>query len=260
MKPWRWIVASAASLAMAGCGGVGESKPDEGKPEVHSKSSAELKRYAASELPSVEEPLPPLDDGRVLLSPPSGWRLLPRDPKYLVRLVKGTDNNSLPRITVAAEEAPEKFPDVSEDSAASFAAEIEKLSTAVAGRKVLEPERPIVVGELVWSRHVRQLRTRGGSGVAAVQSLTTARKGRLYTIELTVESPGESAAEIAKAVLAHRDAAYALAANCKFSGEAAEPASEPAATVETPGEKATSDGNAADKDPRPEQSPEKKPD
>jgi hypothetical protein len=211
---------------LAGCGGPTDSAQPAGNAKPAAKrQDAALKTYAAADLPAVEEPLPPLDDGTVLLSPPKGWRRLPRDSKYLLRLVKGAEENSLPRITVTAEPAPENMADVTEENAAEFAALMEELSAAVQGRKLLEPERPIVLGDYVWSRHVRQLRARGSkTGLAVVQSLTTARGGRIYTLELTVSAAGESSTDFAAAVRAHRDEAYALAANWKFLGAAAEPA------------------------------------
>jgi hypothetical protein len=254
----RWGLLLSFSLVMAGCEGATNSKQPGGTSESSASADAvAVKRYAPEDLPSVEDFLPPLDDGRVELAPPKGWRLLPRDPKYLVRLVKGEEDNSLPRLTVQVEDAAEEVSDVTEGNMAQFAAQMEKRSAAVAGRKILEPERPIVLGKVIWSRHVRQLRYHGGQ--AAVQSLTTARGGRIYRLELTVDSPGDSTADFAKALLAHRDAAYALAANWKFSGAASEastaasakdepptkadPAKTGATTAEAPG------GNSPEKNP-----------
>ena len=245
------------SFLAGGCGGATDSAQPAGDAKPAARQDAALKTYAAADLPAVEEPLPPLDDGAVLMSPPKGWRRLPRDSKYLVRLVKGAEENSLPRITVTAEPAPENVADVTQENAAEFAAQMEELSAAVQGRKLLEPERPIVLGDYVWSRHVRQLRARGSkTGLAVVQSLATARGGRLYTIELTVTAPGESSTDFAAAVRAHRDEAYALAANWKFLGAAAEAAQ---ASGENAADDAPVKGLESERNP-PADSGEKNPD
>jgi hypothetical protein len=259
MRHWSWVLL-ALGLVLPGCGKPSNSKLP--KPDSTSalKSPAELKTYAAADLPAVVEARLVLDGGRIELSPPEGWKVLPRDSKYLIRLVKGTAENSLPRLTVTAESAPEGTSDVTEANVAEFSAQMEKRSAAVAGRKILEPERPIIVGDYPWSRHVRQLSARGtSSGLAAVQSLATARGGRLYVIELTVESPGDSSDDFAKAVLAHRDAAYALAANWKFVGAAAEPAAAPDKEVSPP-EAAPAKSAETEENPVPAETPEKNPD
>lgn len=260
MRHWPWGVFLALGLVLPGCGNPSDSKqPKSGlKPAV--KGAAALKTYAAADLPAVAETRLVLDGDRVELSPPEGWKVLPRDSKYLVRLVKGAKDNSLPRLTVVAEPAPEGMADVTEDNVAEFSGQMEQRSAAVAGRKILEPERPLIVGDYLWSRHVRQLRAPGtSSGLAAVQSLATARGGRLYVIELTVESPGDSSDDMAKAVLAHRDAAYALAAHWKFSGAAAEPAAAPD-QEESPPEAAPARSGSTEENPAPAETLEKNPD
>jgi hypothetical protein len=261
MRHWSAVLL-ALGLVLPGCGKPSDSKQP--KPDSTSalKSPAELKSYAAADLPAVVEARLVLDGGRVELSPPEGWKVLPRDSKYLIRLVKGTAHNSLPRLTVTAESAPEGTSDVTEANVAEFSAQMEQLSAAVQGRKILEPERPILVGDYAWSRHVRQLSARGtSSGLAAVQSLATARSGRLYVIELTVESPGDSSRDMASAVMAHRNAAYALAANWKFIGAAAEPATAPPEKEESsPAAVPATTGATAEKPSTAEPSPEKNPD
>ncbi len=234
MRNWLLTAILAAGMALSGCGSPSDpSQRAAGVAPAAKGETAAPKRYAAADLPAVAVPLTNLD-GDVELAPPQGWRVLSRDPKYLARFVKSQGDNSLPRITVSPSmPAPEGIKDVSEENVAEFAEKMQQRSAAVPGRKMLEPERPIIVGDYVWSRHVRQLGLRGG-GRAAVQSLATARGGRLYLIELTVESPGETTDEIAAAILKERDAAYAVAASWKFIGESAE--SEP--TKDSPPESA----------------------
>jgi hypothetical protein len=238
MQPSRWGALFGAALALAGCDDPSASSQT-GSASSSSQQVAAPKRYASADLPKVGERLPPLDEGRVEFAAPLDWRTLPRDRKYVARFVKGKEDNSLPRITVSAMPAPEGVEDVTKENASDFAAAMQEQSKAVAGRKMLEPERPIVLGDYAWSRHVRQLRGRAGD--AAVQSLATARGGRLYVIELTVESASDANEDFAQAILAHRNTAYAVAASWKFVGDGA--ASTPAAS-ETP---AASDPAVGDK-------------
>ena len=221
MQPSQWGALIAAALVLTGCDHPSVSSQGDAASASPEQASA-IKRYAATDLPEVGERLPPLDEGRVEFASPKDWRTLARDRKYLARFVKGKEDNSLPRITVSAMTGPPDVADVTEENASDFAAAMQELSKAVAGRKLLEPERPIVLGDYVWSRHVRQLR--GRTGDAAVQSLATARGGRLYVIELTVESASDASDDFAKAILAHRDMAYAVAASWKFVGDEATPA------------------------------------
>jgi hypothetical protein len=223
MQPSRWGALLAAGLALAGCDNPSpSSQPVSSAPS--SQQAAGFKKYVAKDLPAVGERLPPLDDQRVEFAAPKDWRLLSRDRKYVARFVKGKEDNSLPRITVSALPAEAGMEDVSEENVSAFAEKMQDRSQAVEGRKLLEPERPIVLGDHAWSRHVRHLR--GRSGHAVVQSLATARGGRLYLIELTVDSAGDSNDDFAKAILAHRNTAYAVAASWKFLGGAAKAGTE----------------------------------
>lgn len=236
MQPWHLGALLAAALALGGCDKSSpSSQPADGPPAAAKGEAAGPKKYEASDLPAVAEPLPPLDGGRVEIAPPKGWRVLPRDSKFLARFVKGKEDNDLPRITVSAMAAPEGIADVTEATVAEFAAQMQKRSDAVPGRRMLEPERPILLGENAWSRHVRHLKA--SNGHAPLQSLATARAGRLYLIELTVAAKGDSTSDFAKAILAHRDAAYAVATSWRFLGEAAEPPTETPAGEKAEGNK-----------------------
>lgn len=230
----RWQLMAALAVALAGC----DNPPDEGRPPGPTESDdsqqpASIKSYAAADLPEVADPLPTyLDDGRVELSPPKGWRVLARDPKFLARFVTSRDPNELPRIVVHGIPAPEGVENVSEENAAEFAEKMQERAVRegkAKNRRMLEPCRPVILGDIVWSRHVRYIYARGPG---AVQALETARRGRLYIIELTVQAKEDSDAAFAEAILAHRDAAYAVGANWKFVGEAQAPVPAEAAADE----------------------------
>src|SRR5687767_12488560 len=87
----RWpLVMVAMALAVAGCDTAAR---DEDRPAAKDQPSS-IKSYDAADLPKVADPLPTfLDEGRVEVSPPEGWRVLQRDRKYLARFVKNRGDN-----------------------------------------------------------------------------------------------------------------------------------------------------------------------
>lgn len=228
----RWsLVMVAMALAVAGCDTTArnEDRPAADEPPA-------VKTYQAADLPAVADPLPSfLDNGRVELSPPAKWKVLSRHSQYLARFTKYPDPNKLPRITVSAMPAPSGIVDVTEDNMAEFAAQMQARAEGVKNRRMLEPCRPVILGDIPWSRHVRYI---SASGPAAVQALETARGGRLYVIELTVAAKEDSDEAFAAAILTERDTAYAVAANWRFVGEAAAARAEEAPADGTPAEAA----------------------
>ena len=212
----RWsLVMVAMALAVAGCDTAAR---DEDRPAAKDQPSS-IKSYDAADLPKVADPLPTfLDEGRFEVSPPKGWRVLSRERKYEARFTKHPDPNRLPRITISALPAVGGIDDVSEDNLAAFIERMQARAVAVKSRRMLEPCRPVILGDIPWSRHVRYI---SASGPAAVQALETARGGRLYVIELIVQAKEDSDEAFAAAILTERDTAYAVAANWRFVGEAA---------------------------------------
>lgn len=222
MRCSRYMSISQALLLgalVAGCGGeVGTTSEEGGETE----SSATIKRYETADLPVVADFLPPLDEGRIEVAPPEDWSPS-RQKGYLVVFAKGKVAD-LPRITVAAVDSPvSQLGDTSEDNAADFAAALRKHYASDKKKIVREPPKPVILGGRVWLRHVRQVKA---DPVGAVQSLQIVRDGRLYSIEMTCDAKSDAKADIAAAVLAFRDQAYAVAANAKFPKEAGAPAAE----------------------------------
>lgn len=213
----------AGALILTGCG----NPPTEGSSngdlsEGPQGNNDAIKSYTAADLPAVGDRLPPLDGGRVEFAPPAQWQVLPRDSKYLARFVKEKEASSLPRITVTAEQSPEGVEEITVESVAEFSALMQARSEEIPGRKLAENERPIVLGAHPWSRHVRKVALNRKPTI--VQSLATVHGGRLYVIELAVPSLGDREEDLVKAILAHRDAAYAVAASWSYVGSAAEDA------------------------------------
>ncbi len=229
------FLTAAAAVLVAGCGGGdgggnGNGGSTNGGPAPATGSGGgdgEIKQYKLSELPKLGDPLPPLDGGRVQLAPPTGWHVLPRSSDYVTGFYK-TDRNKLPRIIIdGADEAdgPATL------TAAELPAFVKKIEAEVNkdltdNEVLLEPVRPLILGDTPCARYVRAAKIRVlSSAVAAEQMfLVTVLNGRRYTLRLQV-AKGE--------LLGARDACYSVAAHLKPaegapSGPAAEP-EEPAA-------------------------------
>lgn len=215
-------------LALAGCG-------DQSPPTPGANSAAttrDVKQVDASRL-EWGDPLPPLDDGRVILSAPKDWAVLPRRRGYLTQFYRDkTQQVRIPRIWVTVEEStlPE-LRTVDADNLEQFAQLVaERL--AAKGTKLLEPVRPMMIGNTPCARYV-QMTTFSSTERGQTQKLTAERQilevlagGRLYTIDLHVPP---------HKMLDYRDAGYAVAASMSFP-KVNEPAADVPSDPESPGE------------------------
>lgn len=214
-----------------GTGAGGGSKAEPAAADGH-------KSYAIADLPDVEETaLPAADQGRVVITLPAGWKPLVRNPKFLVACIpEDSSASKLPRITVSVSEPTiDDKTSVTADNVQEFAAKLQA-QMQKEDKKTVESAKPLMLGENAWARHVR--RVSFSDGPAAIQALQTIRSGRLYTVELTVtakDNPRKSTDLFYKNTLkAHRDFAYAVAANMKFpkDGGSAPATTEPATPAE----------------------------
>jgi hypothetical protein len=125
----------------------------------------------------------------------------------------------LPRIVISADDPPEGSPStLTEENVAAFVVEQDKAlrAAAKAGRKrVDEYNLPIVLGNSIFIRHVRQATL--AEAPCVIQSLATIQNGRLYTVELIAEIDAPRPEEYEKSLTKWRDYAYAVAANLKFA-------------------------------------------
>lgn len=230
---WLGMWAIVGLCTIAGCGGGDETESvDDAAEEQVERAPSTIKRRELDSLAKVGSYLPPLDEGRVEVAPPSGWRPLPRDSKYLARFVQ-EEANELPRIVALVDDSPS--PEVSEANAENIGELIKPLTAEAkkGKRKVVEPVRPIALGDRVFARHVRIARF--NDEPCAIVSLQTVSDSRLYTFELYVPA-GSDGSEYAKFVKQHQDAVYATAGRMKLKGDsdaASEP--EPTATGEPAG-------------------------
>lgn len=225
-------------FALVGCGGGAPSanKGDGVGGATAEISSEGIKTRELSELPAVDAPLPIADQGRVQFSLPEGWKTLARNPKFLVACVPEEGSAAtLPRIAISVSDPPA---DVTTKTTADNVAELADILQAQLKKDdkiAIESCKPLILGSNPWVRHVRKSRYKDEP--VAVQYLQTVQSGRLYTVDLTVnakDNPKSSAKPIVydKSLLAHRDFAYAVAANMKFPKEGGGTAEPPPPTTE----------------------------
>ncbi|MFP6753062.1 MAG: hypothetical protein VB855_15375 [Pirellulaceae bacterium] len=172
-----------------------------------------IKRVDASQLPALGDYFPPLDEGRLMLAPPSQWSWASRREGYLARIfVDKTRRVRLPRIWVTVEDPrDEATGQLTEENLVAHARFVQSRLDAD-DIKLVEPVRPLVIGTVPCIRYVRATRfrvreERSQSLTAERQILETIQAGRRYTIDLHVH-PGT--------ILRHRDDAYAMLAGMEF--------------------------------------------
>lgn len=209
-QTWFFPFAAVGAFALAGCGGSAEVA--EKSPSSTAPAADAIKRRDPSSLPAVGDYLPPLDDGRVEIAPPEGWKTLPRHADFLVVFNKGESANDFPRISITASDTSSGIADVTEDSAGAFAEAMAKQLRSEKKSFIAEPPKPIILGDQTWSRYVRNPIYNGEP--IAIQMLQTVRGGRQYNVELIVNVKVQD--QYAEDLKAGRDAAYAVAANMKF--------------------------------------------
>jgi hypothetical protein len=250
---WTFFVAvlavGLASLGLAGCGGSQQgAAPGGGNSDAGDAggetSSENLKTYALSDLPEIDKdrPIPIKDEGRVQFWIPTGWKPLKPNQKFLIACIPEDNTaNQLPRISIAVSEPT--VDDKSSTTSSNAQALAEKLQAKMEGdkKRPVEGCKPLQLGDHVWVRHVRK--AAASDGPVAIQSLQTIKSGRLYSVELTVtakDNPRSSQKPIIyeKALQAHRNYAYAVAANMQFPKDSSSPpAVEEKPAEENPAEK-----------------------
>jgi hypothetical protein len=213
---------SACCTFTIGCGGGGDD-------EVEVWTAEDIKRREVADLPEVDPYLLPVDNRRLHVAPPKNWRLLLSDGNNLLRFALGDDDNSLPRLTVNAAASPvPKLAEIDESSIGKLIQAITQASLA-SNRKLIEPVRPIFLGDQLFLRHVRLARF--NNQTCAIVSLQTVREGRLYTVDLYIPA-GPDGTDYATGVKEHQNVAYSVAARLRFGADA--DTSQPTAPATSP--------------------------
>lgn len=194
-----------------GCGGAPGGAPGGGSAQTGGGVDAGgVKQYTAAQLPKAEQQLPALDGGRIELPTPDGWAFASQGKGLLTRFhLKG--RTGIPQIVVKAEDSPSGIATVTAANVSEYADQVQAdLDAQVAQKRatVLEPARPLMLGNNAWARYVLSAKLPGRSQATLErQVLRTTQAGRTYTIDLQVDNT-----DLAK----HRDHAYAIAAGVRF--------------------------------------------
>ena len=169
----------------------------------------------ADPLPNLATPIGQLDEGRLLVAPPVGWRSLGPTRQLIARF--GKDFDTLPRIWIRAESLQAyKIDGVTNLDESNVHAFGEQLTAEFKRRGVslLEPVRAMSVGDRYFVRYVlaTKFSRKDRHGTPTVkrterQVLMTVAAGRIYTVDLHV-SPNT--------IPAHRDMGYSVLAGLKF--------------------------------------------
>jgi hypothetical protein len=137
---------------MTGCGGA----PSGGASGGATGGDSGVKQYAAAQLPKVEQQLPALDAGRVELPTPDGWAFASQGKGLLTRFhLKG--RTGIPQIVVKAEDSAGGVATVTAANVAEYSDQVQaELDAQVAQKRatVLEPARPLILGNNAWARYV----------------------------------------------------------------------------------------------------------
>jgi hypothetical protein len=151
-----------------GCGNSSDQATD--------GDAAAVVQVSTKNLPALAEYLPPLDDGRIQLAGPRGWRPVPRSSKFLARF-KRTKDEQYPTIIVTAQDS-QSVGDVERGNVEKFAARLAKETGA-------KNVSPLVIGDFVGAAYRKYGKEQGKtSQVLDRLLLVTVVDGREYTLEL----------------------------------------------------------------------------
>ncbi|WP_347243601.1 hypothetical protein [Thermogutta sp.] len=177
MRITVFCVAIGAFVLSDGCGKSGSSS--DGK-------APSIARLDIGELPVLGDPLPPLDEGRLEISPPRDWVVSPRSSRYIVRF-QAAEGNPYPTVIVTAEDC-QQFKNVDAGNVDAFAKFVAS-ELASAGAKTTVKTGQI--GQLVGVMYTRRARVKDAlGGIVDRVFFDTVVAGRRYQFEL--RSPPET--------------------------------------------------------------------
>lgn len=231
------VMAVFSVCCLAGCGGMGGSE------------SADRGGAAKTgPLPKLGDPMPPLDDDRLIVAPPAGWQVLPRSKNYLARF-RADKREPFPTIIITVDDF-ESIRNVTAENQVEFGKAVFAQMQERAKRlqqegkgdgkvKLAESIEPVKIGKFLGIQYARRVRT--SEGVMDSYFLETVRDGRRYILELR---------DLENAAAQWKPHLYAVALGMQFpKSAAAEPAPEP--KPDQPDEPKP--------EPKPEPQPEPKP-
>lgn len=213
-----FALAALAWFAAAGCGDKSPSGKSEGESPAPAVGDPDaVREIDLKTLPAVEPMPSPLDNGRILISYPVGWKFQPAGG--LLLHMKDPMARFFPTLEIDAEEALGE-PDV---KAGNVLEVTKKIAAGVKDQKGIEgPVLPVHVGDFYGAYYEQKARqpVEGTSQSLRVLRLVTIRNGRRYVIDLKVSEGTQN--DYKKTLLA-------VAGGLDFSPPAFPPPGEPGA-------------------------------
>ncbi len=208
--------------------------------------SKESKTLRVDELPELGEPMVPLDDGRIVIAPPAGWHIPPRESKWIVRF-KSSLKLSYPTIMLTAEDYEDVF-NVSRSNVDEFAEQVSALLQQDEKTARLADEiTPVVVKRFVGITYRRRAKVK--KKIIERVFVETVVAGRKYTLELRTSKGTHDR---------FRRYLYAVAGGIQFL-QAEAPPQEPPPEEKPAAEKEQPPAKPAPKKPKPKKPKPKKP-
>ncbi len=171
--PIGLIVLVLMSLFLGGCSSQGFQPSDRASPRGQAQTEAAL--------PPLDEPLPPLDGGRIVVAGPKGWYYPPRSAKYVFRVQKSADRGT-PLIALTAEDSM-FLTSLAPNTASTY---IEQL--AEEHQKKPESYVQLQLGGRTWVAYRRRGREPGRVGVVYdILAFETVVGGRRYILRLVCD-------------------------------------------------------------------------
>ena len=193
-------------MAWTGCGGSDTGPGDDSSQPNANNSTAEPEGFspvaiAGDDLP-IGDYLPPLDEGRVELADPKGWKRFPRSKDYVARFFY-TNSKSLPRIIVTSADSP--YDGITEATSDNHEALLKAVVAEVGDKgSLLETPLAVTIGDRPYIRYV--LSARLGPEGAERQVLVTVLGGRKYEVDLQIKK---------RTIQEFKTAGYAVAASLR---------------------------------------------
>ncbi|GIX01742.1 MAG: hypothetical protein KatS3mg112_0679 [Thermogutta sp.] len=177
MQTAVFSVAIGALILSGGCG-KSRSGGDSETPSVA--------RLDVGELPGLGDPLPPLDEGRLEISPPRDWVVSPRSSRYIVRF-QAAEGSPYPTVIVTAQDC-QQFRNIDAANVGAFA---KFVASELASAGVKTTVKTGQIGQLVGVIYTRRARVKDAlGGIVDRMFFDTVVAGRRYQFEL--RSPPEN--------------------------------------------------------------------
>ncbi len=206
----------SSSSAPASPGGTasGVTQPASDSPVAPNSAPVRATVRGVTKIPedklAIGDYMPPLDDDRIEIAKPQGWRALPRDSDYLTRFYEANPNG-LPRIEITVE--ARSYGDLETATSENVEQFAELVAADLAALELVENVIPLQIGDTACARYVGlvELKLAAETKISAErQRLLVLQDGRLYTIVLLV---------LPNTLRRSRDAAYAVCASLRFGEE-----------------------------------------